>query len=370
MPKLNNAAVNISTPEPRDAVSNAALVRPDWLTSQPRNSDKIWLDKNENLDPILIKYIAGIIATLAPEAIATYPDIGLLYHKLASYLGVSPDSLLMTSGSDAAIASVFQAFISPGDIVVHSQPTFAMYGVYCKIFGARPVTLSYKGSDAGPVLDVKTAASTIRQSRPKLVCLPNPDSPTGAVLTPDHLTEIIRAAGEAGAVMLVDEAYVPFYPETALHMTDSYPHLVVIRSASKSWGLAGIRIGFGVAAPELITILHKIKPMYELGGFAAAVFDRLLDNTEELNASVQRLLDGKKYFTDSMRELGFDVPVTEGNFQLVGFGPRAEAIHKLLADIVYYRQNFSEPCLADYSRFSVTSVDGFQPIVERLKANV
>ncbi len=352
-----------TTPKPRDSVSDISLVRPDWLKDGGRKTEKLWLDKNENLDPELLAHIVGVVSDLPNQAVATYPNVAPVYRKLASFLGVSADKLLLTNGSDAAISSVFQAFINPGDFVLRTHPTFAMYDVYCKIFGAHQKTIPYEYSENGPVIGFDRFVSAIHDLRPKLVCLPNPDSPTGSVFEPEQLEALTQAAGNVGAIMLVDEVYVPFYPKTVLGLTEKYPHLVVIRSASKSWGLAGIRIGYCVASPELTDILHKVKPMYELGGFAAAILDHLLDNMQEMDASIRRLLNGKDYFAESMRQLGFEVPKTEGNFQLVGFGHYAPEIHNRLDSIVYYRQSFFEPCLSRYSRFSVTTVEQFRPVV-------
>lgn len=356
------------TPGPKPAVADRLLIRPDWIAGQPRDPRMLWLDKNENLDPELGTFVHNVISSLNARESAVYPDVGPLYRKLAAFLLCGPDQIMLTAGSDAAIASVFQAFVSVGDAVVHTSPTFAMYGVYCQIFGARTIALDYRRSPAGPQLDVDHAIATIRQAKPKLVCVPNPDSPTGTVLLETELRALIEAAGDVSAVMVVDEAYFPFYPHTLVPWTMDYPNLVVIRSASKCWGLAGLRVGYAVACPSLAATLHKVKPMYEIGNFAATVFGRLLDEEARMLASVARLLEGKAAFVSAMTALKYKTLDTNGNFQHVAFAEHAEAVHLALGDLVYYRRDFDHPSLKGFSRFSATTVAQFAPVIERIRS--
>jgi histidinol-phosphate aminotransferase len=357
-----------SSPVPRTAVAAPDLVRPDWRVGQPRDSKLLWLDKNENLDPELTAFLHGMIVDLAPAAASTYPDVAPLYRKLAASLGRAPENLLLTSGSDAAIASAFQTFVERGDRVLHASPTFAMYEVYCRIFGAEWHTVDYRRGTAGPVLDLGALRKAIIELRPRLVCLANPDSPTGTIVAQPDLRALIEEAAAVGALMLLDEVYYPFHPETGIGWVDEYPNLVVIRSASKCWGLAGVRVGYVAACPALAETLHKVKPMYEIGAFAAALFGRLLDHDDQMQASVARLLEGKRAFGDAMRGLGFEVLDCAGNFIHVAFGARAERIHRALADIVCYRADFGHEALKGYSRFSATTAAGFAPVIDRIRS--
>ena len=138
----------------RPAVASPALTRPDWSAISPRDPGLIWLDKNENIDPELTAITSKILAQLPVAALYSYPDSGPFYHKLGNYLGVGADHLLLAAGSDGVIRSVFEAFINPGDVVVHTHPTFAMYMVYCRMYGAQAVTIAYEPSDLGPFLSV------------------------------------------------------------------------------------------------------------------------------------------------------------------------------------------------------------------------
>jgi histidinol-phosphate aminotransferase len=357
-------------PTPRTPLADPGLWRPDWLQNTPRDPGLLWLDKNENRDPQQLALVSRVMASLDPESFSTYPDSAALYRKLAGWVGVDPHCLLLTPGSDGAIRLCFETFVAEGDAVVITEPTFAMYPVYSKMFGAKVTALQYRASNEGPILPAADIVSAIARVKPKMACLPNPDSPTGTTFGEKDLRAIIEAAGAAGAAMLIDEAYYPFCAETVVPWIREYPHLIVARTLAKAWGMAGLRIGYAVASPEVATLLHKMRPMYECSTVAMAAMDAMLDHVAETDASVARLEAGKAYFLQAMTGLGFHVLNGKGNFLHVAFGPQAGLVHEALKDICYYRKDFNEPCLKGFSRFSSTTVEQFKPVVEAIQAAV
>jgi histidinol-phosphate aminotransferase len=242
--------------------------------------------------------------------------------------------------------------------------------VYCQMYGARPVTVEYEASDRGPNLPASRVIETIRAASPRVVCLPNPDSPTGSVFAPDVLRAIIEAAASVGAVILIDEAYYPFYKGTALPWVAEYPHLVVARTFSKAWGMAGVRAGFTGSCQELATLMHRVRPMYEIGSLAASMTEAMLEHEDAVLASVHRLNAGKRAFLDAMEVLGLRVLRNEGNFLHVAFGSHAAGVHAALAPVVLYRRDFKDPCLKGFSRFSSTTATLFAPVIERIRGAV
>ena len=359
---------SLNTPPPRTAVADPDLVRPDWMATRARDPRLLWLDKNENTDPELAALTARVLGEIGAENCFSYPDSAPLYRKLADWLGVAPENLLLAAGADGVIRSVFEAYVAPGDTVIRTNPTFAMYGVYCRMYGARTVTLDYRPSNDGPMLPAGEIIGAIEAERPRLVCLPNPDSPTGTVFAEAELGAIIEAAGAVGAVALIDEAYHPFWPPTVLPWTGRYGHLIVARSTGKAWGMAGFRIGYGAASPPLAAILHKVRPMYETSTIAVAAFERLLDHVDAMEASVERLEAGKRGFLEAMQGLGLRTLDGHGNFFHVAFGSRAEAVHAALADMVLYRRDHDEPCLKGFSRFTAATPEMLAPVIDRIRA--
>jgi histidinol-phosphate aminotransferase len=349
---------------------NPELRRPSALNSIPRDTDRLWLDKNENLDPQLMALSQQVIQNIPPLALATYPEAGDTYRKLARWIGVDPESLLLTPGSDGAIRLTFEAFVEHGDPVIHTFPTFAMYPVYGQMFGADAQTVQYQPAAGGPWLDVDILLGLMHARRPKLVCLPNPDSPTGTTLSPTVLRQILDECEEIGSVLLLDEAYHPFYPLSAASWTRTSRNLIVARTFAKAWGAAGMRIGYAVAHPDTIALLHKLRPMYEVSTIAVEFMVRMLDHQSEMEQAVARIIEGKTFFADEMKALGFKVLPTAGNFLHVAFGERGPAIHKALSTTVLYRADFEHPCLTGYSRFTVAPKDTMIRVVDLIRKAV
>jgi len=351
------------TIRPRLSLLNPELQRPSALLSQPRDSSMIWLDKNENLDPVLMALCHQVLLTIPPDALATYPEAGDLYRKLGAWAGVTPESLLLTPGSDGTIRLVYEAFVEPGDSVIFTEPTFAMYPVYSQMFGARAQPQRYEKGTDGPVLDLPQLMQRIRQEKPKLVCLPNPDSPTGTVQSQANLRLLLTCCESAGSVLLIDEAYHPFFAETVAPLTVESRNLIVARTFAKAWGVAGLRIGYAIAHPQTIALLHKMRPMYEVSTLATEFMVRMLDHADAMKASVARTRTGKDYFANSMSDLGFNVSKNEGNFLHVGFGEMGPAVHAALKGKVLYRVGFEMPCLTGFSRFSMAPRQILEPVV-------
>ena len=344
------------------------IVRPDWTQPSQRNEHALWLDKNECIDPVYNQLTLEWMQTLLPQAMYGYPDCSNLYHKLANWLGVSAENILFAAGSDGIIRLAYEAFIQPGDKVLYPTPTFAMYSVYAKIYGAHPLTVDYVRVQQRCKLDIDQFIQHIYQNQPKLICLPCPDSPTGAVATQEDILAIINAAEEISAIVLIDEAYYPFYDQTLLSWIHTKHNLLVARTFSKAWGLAGIRLGYAVGSAELIAKLHRLRPMYEIGNLSVLVAEKAIDQSEKMRASVDRILEGKHFFQEALQHLGFDVlQQVHGNFLHVDFGRKADKIHRVLQDKVLYRNHFSHPSLDGYNRFTASTKDNMQFILEYIQ---
>ena len=262
---------------------------------------------------------------------------------------------------------VFEAFVNENDVVLHTSPTFAMYSVYSQIFGASVRILEYTSENGLPKLNTDQMLSVIEMEKPKLVCLPNPDSPTGTIIEISILLKILEACEKVESVLLIDEAYFPFYNETVAHLTMRSKNLIVARTFAKAWGVAGLRIGYAIANPETLSYLHKIRPMYETSTLGIEFMTRMMDNVAEMENSVDRIIEGRTYFVHEMKSLGFDVINTKANFVHVRFNDKAVHVHDFLSDKVLYRKTFNHQSLSGYSRFSIGPKEIMQIIVNWIK---
>ena len=205
------------------------------VDSADLRGDFVRLDRNDGATALSAAAFREIVDGMGPKIFADYPDPQPLNHRLAESLGLPADHVQATNGSDAAIRRAFHAYVAPGDRVVFAAPSYAMYAVYCRIFEAEPVALDY-GDDRrlnlDRFLDLVTADT-------RLVCIANPDQPTGAALAEDELRRIAAAARRADALCLVDEAYHPCHPVTAVGLIPEFDNLLVTRSFSKVGGIEG-----------------------------------------------------------------------------------------------------------------------------------
>ena len=338
---------------PRSSLLSDTLVRPETFKAVPRDSNKLWLDKNENLDPFQRDIVRSICDDIDPTILSTYPEAARAYEKLSEWLNVPPESILFTPGSDGAIRMTFEAFIEEGDCVIHTSPTFAMYPIYSKAFGAAAHELNYSRTSSGPRLNPLKIIQAVSNFRPKILCLPNPDSPTGTVLAESELLEVLKACEDNGTLLLIDEAYHPFYCWSAVPLTKTSKNIIVARTFAKAWGAAGLRVGYAVAHPDTILYLHKIRPMYEVSSFAVEFVAKALSHVTEMEASVKRIMDGKAFFVESLRAVGFSVIDTHANFVHVDFANYSQVVHHALLGKVLYRLSFDHLCLSGFSRFTM-----------------
>jgi histidinol-phosphate aminotransferase len=352
---------------PKKALLNPDLMRPSALDSRPRSHEMLWLDKNENLDKELLAVATEVLSSIPSIALATYPDAGELYRKLGEWVDVNPENLLLTPGSDGAIRLVFDAFVEKDDSVVHLRPTFAMYEVYAQMFGAKTTQIDYYAAKAGPRIDIDQILSVLAEKAPKLLCIANPDSPTGSVLNADDLERILETCEKFDTILLLDEAYHPFFDWTGVPWTKTSKHLIVVRTFAKAWGAAGLRIGYAVAHPDTAKLLHKLRPMYETSTLAIEFMTRMLDHEQAMKTSVRLINVSKIYFCEEMDKLGFPTLATEGNFCHVAFGEKSGFLHSKLKNHVLYRESFKHPCLAGFTRFSVAPKSVMTQVVEFIR---
>ena len=340
------------------------IYRPDWTKGLNRDEKKLWLNKNENSDEVLAKKVKKMLGRLNRNIFFGYPNLAPLYHKLSKKLKVNSYNLLLTAGSDAGIKTVFETFIREKDLVLRTNPTFAMYGVYSKIFKVKEILLNYHKTNFGPKIYIRDIINLIQKRKPKLLCLPNPDSPTGHCFLPNEIEFVLRKAKAANCLVLIDEAYYPFYPFSCKKFIKKYSNLIVIRTTAKAWGIAGMRVGYVISSKRIIKEMHKVKPMYEINNVGAELFKQFLDRENLMKSSVKRLMKGKAYFKNELIKLNFKVfKKEEGNFINVNFNQNRKKITDQLKKNVYFREVEDHESLKNFSRFTITSKKNFKKII-------
>lgn len=312
------------------------------------------LDMNESVTGLPEGFVRRVLAGIGSESICMYPEYEGLKKAIARHNGIRPDEVCIANGSDAAIKYIFDAYIGRGDKVLLTDPTFAMYPVYCRIFGARPVITRY-GPDLKFPYDAFMKGLT---GAVKMAVIVNPNNPTGSVLKKKELLNIIKAARKKGVLVVVDEAYHYFYPETLIKEVGRFDNLIVLRTFSKLCGMAALRLGYAAADPAIINNLNKVKPTYDVNGLAASFAERLLAEPAMIRTLIRESNEGKRYLIERLSGSGINHEPGNANFVLIKCNGRAARLAKALAGKkILVGSGFKQACLKDYIRITVGDKD-------------
>ncbi len=288
----------MNNPSPKAIAPVEALFR--LRESMSGRQQFVRMDRNERLTPLPDWFLAEVRSRLSRDMFTYYPAQDRVLSKLAASLGVDQDCIQLTPGADGAIRSLYQAYVAPGDAVVMLNPSYGMYRVYADMFQARSVQIEFQENRR---LDLQQLLESIRPGV-KLVMLSNSNQPTGTVLGLEAIGAVLERAAETGSLVALDETYYPFAGVTALPLLADNPHLLIIRSFSKSAGLAGLRVGFGLASPEIAGNLFKVRSAHDINAMALLCAELVLDRPEIVEDHVLQVMAGAELLAARVREFG------------------------------------------------------------------
>jgi histidinol-phosphate aminotransferase len=271
---------------------------------QPRGNDFIKLNTNENPYPPSPRVLEALRAALTGDQLRKYPDpMGTAFRQAASrVLGIDPEAILIGNGSDDVLTIITRAFVPEGGLVVSAIPSYLLYRTLAELQGARFETVPFTSDWGVP------SPWPMRGADLTFVC--NPNSPSGSALPPPTLE---RLAEEIAGPMVLDEAYVEFADTNGLHLAQRR-NVIVTRSFSKSYALAGIRFGFAVAQPALVRELVKVKDSYNCDVLSLTAATAAIEDQEYLRSTRAKIVTTRARLMKSMKQLGFDVTPSQANF--------------------------------------------------------
>ena len=238
-----------------------------------------------------------------------------LRQKIAARYGVQADQVVCGAGETEIIATLIRTFAAEGEAILMHEPCFPIYHIYAENDGRVPVYASM-GADFEPRIDAYV--ERLDAAKPRIAFLTNPHSPSGRFLEEAEIRRVCAAAGDA--LVVLDEAYVHF-TETAggIHLVRDYPNLILLRTFSKAFGLAGLRVGFGVADPAIIRTLWNAKPTWNMGQLQMAGAAAALDDDDHVNRTVSLIVEMRGYAAQLLSGLtAFRmVPGSRSNFFLL-----------------------------------------------------
>ena len=319
----------------------------------------IKLNTNENPYPPS-PAVLETLARAADTSVRLYPDpeARALRARAAEVYGVPMDHVLAGNGSDELLALVLRATVDPGDRVAFPVPTYSLYETLVAVQGGESVQV--------PFADDFRLPPALGRARARVTFLCNPNSPSGTLVP---LAEVEALAREVAGVLVVDEAYVDFASSHALGLVARLPNVLVLRTLSKSFSLAGLRVGLAVGHPELLAGLRTVKDSYNVSRLSQAAAVAALGDLPAMQANVARVRATRARLTAGLERLAFRVLPSEANFVLarrpgVDQGPVARAL--AARDILV--RHFARPGLEDALRITVGTNDEVDALLAALGA--
>jgi histidinol-phosphate aminotransferase len=271
---------------------------------QPRDGAYLKLNTNESPYPPSPRVLEAIRTAATGERLRKYPDpLGTAFGQAAGrVLGVDPDAILIGNGSDDVLTIVTRAFVPAGGLVVSPTPSYLLYRTLAEIQGAEyravPFTADWQLPHPWPC------------PKADLTLIPNPNSPSGTAVAPAVLGQL---ADELAGPLVIDEAYADFADANALALARRR-NVIVTRSLSKSYALAGIRFGFAVTDPALVRELIKVKDSYNCDVLSLAAATAALEDQDYLRATRAKIVATRARLAEALEQLGFTVSPSQANF--------------------------------------------------------
>lgn len=304
---------------------------------KPNNSPyRIKLDANEGKN-ILFGDINKTGIRFSEEFdINLYPDseASLLRTEIGKYLNINPDNIIAGNGSSEMIELVMKTFIDKDDIILSFVPTFSMYSIFSKIYSAKFVGVE---SNEDFFTDMDILISITKEIKPKVIFLCNPNNPTGYLTDKNEIKKLLD---NVDSIVVVDEAYMEFASNSMIEEISQYKNLVVLRTLSKAFGLAAIRLGYMIACEDIINVIKKVKSPYNLSTISQYIGIEALKNKDKILKYVEEVKIERDYLYGELLELPLKVYKSDANF--IFFKSNVDGLDKILEKEGILIRSFSE----------------------------
>jgi histidinol-phosphate aminotransferase len=338
-----------------------SIVALDPYRSPIASRDGLSLDLNENLAGCSPRVLARLQA-LSTAGVARYPQREIGERRVANFLGVGPEQVLLTNGVDETLCLLFSTYLREGSELVFSDPTFVMYPIFGQAFGAQLVRVPAGENFAFPAAEILSRIS----ARKQVIVIANPNNPTGTVAAPADLLRIVDAA--ADAAVLIDEAYFDFYGETVLGELPRHPNLFVARTFSKAYGLAGLRLGALIGPPEQIGFIRRFCSPFNVNAVALACLEEALADQDFVREYVAQVKQGRDQIAKLCKEQGLHHWPSSANFVLVRIGRNAgEFVAAMQCRGIMIRDSSASPGCEGCVRITVPARQQMNGVLEAMR---
>jgi histidinol-phosphate aminotransferase len=325
---------------------------------QPPNTDVVKLNTNENPYPPSPKVIEAI-KNLKPEQLRRYPQpmADTFRQAAAEVFGVECENIICVNGGDELLNIAIRAFCDENRPVAYPTPTYSLYPVLAQMANSPAVEIPF---DEEFNLPSKLAATGAALT---IVC--NPNAPSGTFVPKEEISQL---AEEIKGVLLIDEAYVDFAEDNCLELVKKFDNVIILRSMSKGYSLAGLRFGYGIADEKLIKGLRKVKDSYNVDVVAIAAATAAIQDQQYFKNNVQKVKIERRFLTEKLIGLGFHVYPSQANFILARPSKvRAIDIYEKLKDRNIYVRYWAYPDIKDKLRITVGTAEQNKKFINALK---
>jgi len=339
----------------RENVEKAEGYEPGF---QPKETGVIKLNTNESPYPPS-PAVMKVLGQIGAEQLRRYPDpIGQEFRRAAAEVNdVSADCIICCNGGDDLLGIAFRAFCDEGRPVAYPVPTYSLYPVLAKLQNCRAIEIPFDSEFNLPAKLAGTGAALT------IVC--NPNAPNGSFVSVDELASL---ADELSGVLLLDEAYVDFAEKNCTGLVSELDNVIILRSMSKGYSLAGIRLGYAIAQPGLIAGLMKVKDSYNVDAVAIAVATAAIKDRQYFKENIEKVKAERRRLAASLRALKFEVPDSSANFILAqNKNYKASEIYDKLVQRNIYVRYFDLPGLEDKLRITVGTKEQNDKLLLALK---
>lgn len=326
------------------------------------------MDRNERTWPFSNPVMEEIRSRITSETLTNYPEMDDIYHKLANYLKVDSEQLYFHSGSDLVIKSIFETYIGKGDKVIMPNPCYAMYGVYARMQEAKIHEVDY---DSDLHFDIDAYCYTIEAYKPKLVIFENPSGYIGNSFSHEDVEKIIQSASSIDALAVVDEAYIDYIQLSSVQdLIPQYDNLIIVRTFSKAWGLAGMRAGYALSNELLISEIFKVMPMHELTSASVIAVDTVLNHAKLMQPYIEAVSQVREYFLLELDKMGIRAIKSDTHFVTAAIGEKLDADdfrQRANENRFFVRRPFGQEMLKNWVRIGLLPMNDMKSFVLFMK---
>lgn len=319
-------------------VRKCIRVNPEVLGTKrmriPFNDDPrlVRLDRNEDLLGWPVELLADFIQTLQPTDFLRYPFTDRLREKIADASQVSPNSVWVTAGCDEALSLIFRSYLERSGACLSLDPSYGMYEVLTSLQGAK----LHRATDLESSLSrIELIGKIIERERPSIVVVANPNQPSGRELSVTEIASLVRLQSLHGGVLVIDEAYFGFGSPSSVSLLPSHENLLITRTFSKAYGMAGLRIGYVLASSTRIEEISRVAPLCEANSLAVGAAEYVLNHHTDFDFHKDEVVRSRNRLALGLQNLGLRVLNPRTNFVIMSTGDNDDNEHlqrRLLVD--------------------------------------